>query len=127
MENEMIDKTKSSETSFWKSLFSFKGRNRRSEYWLTNIFANFLAVPSNIMSESDNASLLIIALLLCIPIVIIHVANVVKRCHDLGQSGVFGLILIIPFVNVIYCVYLAFFKGELNDNQYGLSPYKNDK
>ena len=50
-------------------------------------------------------------------------ANIAKRCHDLGKSGFFGLLLIIPLVNIAIGIYLAFFQGDLNDNEYGPSPY----
>ena len=65
----------------------------------------------------------IFTLLIFIPVMWISIANVAKRCHDLGKSGFFGLLMLIPIVNFFIGIYLAFFQGDLNDNEYGLSPY----
>ena len=65
----------------------------------------------------------IFTLLVFLPIMWILWANIAKRCHDLGKSGFFGLLLLIPLVNFIFGIYLAFFKGDENDNEYGASPY----
>lgn len=65
----------------------------------------------------------IFTLLVFLPIMWILCANIAKRCHDLGKSGFFGLLLLIPLVNFIFGIYLAFFKGDENDNEYGVSPY----
>lgn len=113
----------SSDTSFWSSLFSFGGRNRRTRYWLTAICTNLLFLPANLSGDDMPGGVAIFTLLIFLPAMWVLLANIAKRCHDLGKSGFFGLLLIIPLVNIAIGIYLAFFQGDLNDNEYGPSPY----
>lgn len=46
----------------------------------------------------------------------------VRRLHDLGKSGLFSLLLIIPVVNTILFLYLVLFRGENKENHYGEPP-----
>lgn len=46
----------------------------------------------------------------------------VKRCHDLGKSGWFVLLGIIPIVNLYYAVEVGFQKGTVGENKYGSDP-----
>jgi len=46
----------------------------------------------------------------------------VRRLHDLGKSGWYVLLLIIPLVNFFFQLYLLFAKGEAGDNTYGHAP-----
>lgn len=109
--------------SFWKSLFSFSGRNRRSRYWLTAFCANLPLLPANLSGDNMSDGVAIFTLMIFLPVMWVLLANVAKRCHDLGKSGFFGLLLIIPIVNLFIGIYLAFFQGDQNDNEYGPSPY----
>jgi uncharacterized membrane protein YhaH (DUF805 family) len=108
--------------STFASVFSFKGRIRRTQYWLTNFIIGLLFVPANISNEiSDGVA--VYTLLIFIPALWISLATIVKRFHDLGKSGWFTCFLMIPIANFIFGIYAVFFKGEENDNQYGPNPY----
>ena len=113
----------SAEPSFWTMLFSFKGRIRRTRYWLTGICTQLLFLPANLADDDMSEGVAIFTLLIFIPAIWVWLANIAKRCHDFGKSGFLGLLLLIPVVNLAIGIYLAFFKGELNDNEYGPSPY----
>lgn len=113
----------SSEPSFWSMLFSLNGRIRRTRYWLTSICTQLLFLPANLSDDDMSGGVAVFTLLIFLPAMWVFLANVVKRCHDLGKSGFFGLLLLIPLVNIAIGIYLAFFKGDLNDNEYGPSPY----
>lgn len=111
------------EESLLKSLFSFNGRNRRSKYWITQLCVGSLFVPANIMGDDMSEGVAIFTLLMLIPAIWMMVVNIVRRCHDLGKSGFWCLLTFIPLVNLFIGIYLAFFKGEMHDNEYGTSPY----
>lgn len=111
------------QSSFFSSLFSFKGRIRRTKYWLTNFCIGLLFIPSNIEGDNMSEGIAIFTLLICIPAIWIMLATCVKRLHDLGKSGWMALLSLIPIVNFIIGIYMAFFKGEECDNQYGVNPY----
>lgn len=109
-------------SSFISSLFSFKGRIRRTQYWLTILCIGLLYTPANISNDMSNG-VAIYTLLIFIPTMWIYLANIIKRFHDLGKSGWFTCLLFIPVVNFIFGIYIAFFKGEECDNEYGPNPY----
>lgn len=45
-----------------------------------------------------------------------------RRFHDLGQSGWFTLLTLIPFIGLIVTIYLAIKKGDSGVNSYGAIP-----
>jgi uncharacterized membrane protein YhaH (DUF805 family) len=44
----------------------------------------------------------------------------IKRSHDLGYSGLFSLVLLVPLVNLRPLVLFGFFEGIEGKNKYGL-------
>jgi uncharacterized membrane protein YhaH (DUF805 family) len=55
-----------------------------------------------------------------------QLALIVRRLHDIGKSGWFILISLLPVIGNIFLIYLMFAKGEEEDNKYGPSPYKTN-
>ncbi len=101
--------------------FSFEGRIRRTEYGITSLLFMFFLVAINILLEpgGDDRNLdAIITLILYIPLGWFKLAQGVKRCHDLGNSGWWQLI---PF----YFFWLLFEEGEKRTNRYGVDPKLN--
>ncbi len=114
-------------TDFYSSLFSFNGRSRRSRYWLTTtviISLDFLAwgIAFFVAGKDEYRALGILLLLQC-PLLWLRVANIIKRLHDLGKSGAWAFLYLIPLINFGLAIYLLFFDGEHADNEYGPSPY----
>lgn len=66
--------------SFWKSLFSFSGRNCRTRYWLTNFCVSIPLLPANLSGDYMSDGVAIFTLLIFIPVMWISIANVAKRC-----------------------------------------------
>ncbi|MBO6182203.1 MAG: DUF805 domain-containing protein, partial [Acidaminococcaceae bacterium] len=46
----------------------------------------------------------------------------IRRLHDLNRSGWWALIMLIPLVNLLFAVYVIFFKGTKGPNKYGPDP-----
>jgi uncharacterized membrane protein YhaH (DUF805 family) len=96
--------------------FSFDGRIRRLEYFISfiifYILINFIELTYKI-SRND------IIYLINIPLYWFILAQGSKRCHDIGTTGWYQLI---PF----YVFWMFFQKGRKEINQFGVNP-KNQR
>lgn len=109
---------------------NFSGRARRSEYWYYTLANTILAILAMIL---DNVAGLafgnigygplysVIALGTIIP----GLAVLVRRLHDVGKSGWFFFIILIPIIGSIWLLVLLCTEGESGTNQYGPDP-KNE-
>jgi uncharacterized membrane protein YhaH (DUF805 family) len=106
-------------TSMFKRPFSFNGRIRRTEYFLSCLITGIpLGIMEAIIEISYNpVSWLIVYFFVWIPILWFGFAQGAKRCHDLGHSGWFQLI---PF----FGIWMLFVNGQKGNNQYGNNPKK---
>jgi uncharacterized membrane protein YhaH (DUF805 family) len=109
---------------------NFKGRARRSEYWyyaLTNFLIQmvFLCLFF-LLSASDNVGigLLFYGLMMIysLAVLIPSLAVAVRRLHDVGKSGWFYFIVLIPIIGVIWLLVLFFTEGDQGVNAYGPDP-----
>ena len=101
-------------TLFFTRYADFKGRSRRSEYWWASLFT-FLG--SMILTAIVPEAATIWSLAILIP----GIALCVRRLHDIGKSGWFYLIGLIPVVGFILLL-IWFCKDSTGDNQWGKSP-----
>lgn len=94
---------------------TFTGRARRSEYWWF-VLANFLI--GLIVGFIDITILTgIVNLLLIVP----SLAVGARRLHDIGKSGWWLLLALIPLVN-LYLIYLFVKDSQPGENEYGPNP-----
>jgi uncharacterized membrane protein YhaH (DUF805 family) len=54
-------------------------------------------------------------------------ALAVKRCHDLGLSGWWSLIALIPIIGIAMSVYLVFLAGVNDTNEWGPPAVPRDE
>ena len=47
---------------------------------------------------------------------------IIRRLHDLNKSGWFCLIALVPYINILFSIYVLFFKGTDGPNHYGEDP-----
>ncbi len=100
--------------------FSFNGRIRRLEYWLSYLLVYAIFLPVNLASDGQvSEGTAIMYLVLYIPILWFSLAQGAKRCHDRGNSGWYQ---IIPF----YSLWMFFGEGEEGENDYGSDPKGRD-
>jgi uncharacterized membrane protein YhaH (DUF805 family) len=111
-------------------LFSFKGRIRRSNYWIYSIgitvaaFVAMFVLGAVLGFVGGNESILnIFALVLYIPLIWCSLAIQVKRWHDRNKSGWWVLITLIPLIGAIWAlIENGFLEGTPGPNDYGPSP-----
>ncbi len=113
---------------------NFNGRASRQEYWMfflfSMIFSIVVMVADNILGTNITVGegyyeinmyygwiLILFALALLTP----SVAIFVRRMHDIGKSGWWYLILLIPLVGGIWGLILLCTDSNPHDNNYGPS------
>jgi len=60
-----------------------------------------------------------------LPLLAIHFVIMRRRLNDVDRSGWFGLLMLVPFVNFPFSLYLLFAAGTPGENRYGLAPAPN--
>ena len=118
----------------FKAPFSFDGRIRRIEYFLSGLvcgvvvwIAMLLGVGTFLLgagsgSAAGSAFSLLIGVVAIIAAIWFSLAQGIKRLHDLDKSGWLILICYIPFVGWIFALYMLFADGTVGPNQYGPDP-----
>lgn len=104
----------------WKYLYtSSEGRIGRKQWWIGVGALLALSLISSLLFGSDGLIPFIIGVLILLAGLFVHI----KRCHDRGKSGWWCLLLIIPFIGLIWAVIdLGLLPGETAANQYGAAP-----
>ena len=110
-----------------KQYADFGGRARRSEYWYFALFNVIFLLVAMLLDNVAGTTIsplpygafyFIYALAVFIP----GLAVAVRRLHDVGKSGWFLLISLIPIVGAIWLLVLYFTDSEAGDNEWGANP-----
>lgn len=104
----------------FKKFAQFEGRSRRKEYWMFLLFNLIFAVVLAAIGYVINSTILsnIYALIVLVP----SLALTVRRLHDVGKSGWFLFIALIPLVGAIWLIVLYCTNGQPGENKYGPNP-----
>lgn len=96
----------------------FTGRAIRSQFWYFVLF-NFII--SFVLSFIDGFIFQrqILSLIFSLAVLVPSIAIGVRRLHDLGKSGWFYLLALIPIVGQILLIVWFCTKGQTTKNQYG--------
>lgn len=105
----------------------FSGRARRKEYWMfvlfNIIFAIVAAILDNILGIAiENVGYGPIYLLYGLAVLLPGLGVSIRRLHDVGKSGWFLFISLIPIVGGIWLLVLFCTDGNPGDNKYGPNP-----
>jgi len=104
----------------------FHGRARRTEYWMCTLFLTltlFVAVIlDSLMETSDSEDVGLIFLIVVMGVFVPGLAVQVRRPHDVGKSGWFSLLSLIPLVGTIWLLVLLCMDSQPGANQYGPNP-----
>lgn len=118
----------------FKAPFSFDGRIRRIEYFLSGIIGGILGgigyalgVGTAIFGvASQSAGSLGIGLIFGFVVIIasmwFSLAQGVKRLHDVDKSGWLILLCFVPIANLVLGLYMLFADGTVGPNSYGADP-----
>jgi uncharacterized membrane protein YhaH (DUF805 family) len=118
-----------------KNYATFTGRARRSEYWYFVLFNFLFAIAAmlldhligdtfviNSISGPVNTMYGYVYVLYALAVFLPGLAVAVRRLHDVGKSGWFFLIILIPFIGAIWLLVLFFTDSNPGINKYGPNP-----
>ena len=110
--NEIINICK---TVITKKYICFEGRSSRKEFWT---FVLSVAVINTILGLIPGIGKLLSSLLI-LAVLLPNIGLGIRRMHDIGKSGWFILINLIPFVGTLIWIILCCKAGDSNANAYG--------
>ena len=113
--------------SVFSKYATFSGRARRSEYWYFVLFnliiSAMLSIGVNITANSSfNWVLQGASGLFSLAVLIPGLAVAWRRLHDIGKSGAWYLLNLIPLVGSIILLVWCCQDSQPGDNMYGPNP-----
>lgn len=111
-------------TSVFQQYATFSGRARRSEYWYFVLFTCIVEFVLTMLTRMNGIGN--VANILCIvfsfAVLIPSLAVSCRRLHDIGRSGFWLFIGLIPIVGGILLIVWHCKDSEPETNQYGPCP-----
>jgi len=110
-----------------KNYAVFSGRARRKEYWMFFLFNVIFAIAALILDHILGTAIkgfgyglfyILYGLIVLIPAWAVSI----RRLHDVGKSGWFLLIGLIPLIGAIWLLVLFCTDGNAGVNEYGPNP-----
>lgn len=110
-----------------KQYADFRGRARRKEYWMFVLFNVIIAFVLGLIdglagwTESE-LGLGVLGGIYTLAMIIPSLAVCVRRLHDIGKSGWYYFIILIPVVGSIILIVWFVTEGEHGSNAWGEDP-----
>ena len=108
-------------TDVLKKYAVFTGRARRQEFWMFFLCNLAVAVAVLLIDIAVGAGMIlycVYALAVAVP----TIALAVRRLHDIGKSGWWYFVVLIPIAGFVWLVVLMATEGQPHANDYGPSP-----
>jgi len=110
-----------------KEYANFNGRARRKEYWMFVLFNFIFCIVAMILDNIFGTTFSILPygfvyLLYCLAVLIPGLAVAVRRLHDIGKSGWYILVSLIPIAGGIWLLVLLCTDSNMGENEYGANP-----
>lgn len=110
-----------------KQYVDFGGRARRKEYWMFVLFNAIIAFVLGLIDgllgwEISYINMGILGLIYSLGVFLPSLAVSVRRLHDIGKSGWYILIGLIPLVGAIILIVWLCKEGESTSNDWGENP-----
>lgn len=105
----------------WKNYVNFQGRARRKAYWMFVLF-NLIAVLIVGVIDGVLGTGGILGSIYGLAVFLPGLALLVRRLHDIGKSGWWVLIGLVPLIGFIVLLVFAVMDSQAGDNEYGPNP-----
>lgn len=99
----------------------FEGRARRTEYWMFFLI-NFVICFVLSIVEAMIGTMGILTVVYSLAVLLPGIAVSIRRIHDIGRSGWWVVIGLVPVVGAIVLLIFALLDSQPGENQYGPSP-----
>lgn len=99
---------------FFQNYANFSGRSRRSEYWWACLF--------NAIASLVIGNIPVVGFIWAIGVIVPGISLCVRRLHDIGKSGWWWFISMIPLAGGIIMLIWMCKDSEPGANQWGPSP-----
>jgi uncharacterized membrane protein YhaH (DUF805 family) len=100
---------------------NFEGRAARWQFWHWVLFGIAVGIVAAIL-DSIVGTTNVIGGLASLVLLLPGLGYSARRMHDIGKSGWWVLVALIPFVGWIYFIYLAAQPGVMETNAWGAAP-----
>lgn len=105
---------------------TFSGRARRSEYWYYTLFSFLVSLAASIVGGAlfvhSEGDVNILSALASIALFLPGLGVAIRRLHDIGKSGWWYLIALVPFIGWIVLLVFMCRDSDRGPNQFGPSP-----
>jgi uncharacterized membrane protein YhaH (DUF805 family) len=110
--------------SGFQNYVTFSGRARRAEYWWWTLFFILMCVVAGFADSAlaSSGRLPLVGLIFILVTMLPYLSVAVRRFHDIGRSGWWVLIPLIPLVGTILYLYWMVQPGNTGPNEYGPDP-----
>ncbi|QKO21165.1 DUF805 domain-containing protein [Rhodoferax sp. BAB1] len=105
----------------------FSGRSRRSEYWYFMlfyllIFVALVFLDNGLGTYNRKSDVGLFSTLYALLMLLPSFAVAARRLHDMGKSGWWQLIAIIPFIGGLVLIAFLIRDSQAGQNKYGPNP-----
>lgn len=118
-------------TKCLKQYADFSGRARRKEYWMFTLFNVLiqlvLCMIDAAMGSMGSSGYGILSGIYSLAILIPGIAVCVRRLHDVGRSGWFYLLILIPLAGAIILLVWFCTEGQRMSNKWGEDPKQSER
>ena len=102
-----------------EKFFSYEGRLNRERYILRSLAVGFVTAILMFFAFFISEK---VATLINVAAIVIQIMLGIRRTHDIGKSGWWMFLIVVPLVNIIWGLVLIFKKGDNGMNEYGIDP-----
>jgi len=118
-------------TCLMEKYADFTGRAQRSEFWWYVLAVTIIGMVLSRLDQSlfgmsaFGTPVGILSPLFSLAVLIPNIAVGARRLHDIGRSGWWMLIALIPLVGILVLIYWYAQPGTAGDNEYGADPLRD--
>ena len=106
----------------WKKYATFGGRSRRKEFWFFVLVNMVIGWLLGLIGGSLGIAGTILMYGFSLAVLVPGIAVSIRRMHDIGKSGWWVCICLVPLIGSIWFIVLAAKDSQAGDNQWGPYP-----